>query len=209
MGEWSKAVGFSVLVFVVFQAGYASWNFSLEALGKVFALESVVLISLTFLIGSLSRYRPSWFDRFKPYRKALGVIGFALAALHVFFSLYLWFGFDFSMVLSSAKIVPILVGWVAFAIFSAMALLSDERWVKKLGFPLWKKIQRLGYLALALVLVHFFWMELKEGVFNVKPLGQAVFVLALVAILARCHVHIAGLIPRKPLRDPVRNRTRI
>ncbi len=197
-----KTIGFALLLFLIFEAFYSGWDFSVNALNKIFALESVALISVALLIGSLSRFFPR-LNQFKPRRRALGIIGFALASIHLLLSLWLWFAFDFTKLISSPRLTAILTGFLAFFIFLAMALTSTESAIRKLGYPLWKKIQMLGYLALAFVVTHFFLAETKNGVFLVKPLAFAVLVLAIFAVAARFAAFLAGFPGKKKIEEHV------
>jgi DMSO/TMAO reductase YedYZ heme-binding membrane subunit len=89
-------------------------------------------------------------------------------------------------VLSASKFPAFLGGAIALLILMVMVVTSFKEVMKKLGGKKWKAIQTTGYVALLLIIVHFFLVESKAGVgFDVKPLSFLVFAIAVIALLVR------------------------
>src|SRR3989344_6781103 len=71
-------------VYLFYRRGY----YDLYIANKVFAGAAAVLLGIVLLIGPLSRWF-SVFDRYVPYRKAIGIVAFFLALAHAVVSF--WF----------------------------------------------------------------------------------------------------------------------
>ncbi len=165
----------ALLSYYIFYRGRAlldigTWN-------RVFAFGAVFLLGLTFLLGSLYYFRPKLFAMELAHRKALGLWGFAFAAAHVAISIFI--AWDEII----AHRLSILFGIIAFLIFSVMAATSTAGWIKKLGYERWKDIQRMGYFAFFLVLLHVGILEIGE--ITEHPLIPIAFIFMLLVLLAR------------------------
>lgn len=180
---WPESVLLAVAVFLLLYLVYSPQPDTVTV-NKIHALQAAAFLSLAFLIGSLSRFWPSVFDRFKPYRRTLGVLGTLSAASHVFM-VYVPLGWNPSGWL-------LFFGAAAFVGFVLMAATSSRAVVKELGYPLWKRFHTLGYLALAAGLAHFILVELKGGAFNPSLLETGVMVLMALALLLRLAAFLAG-----------------
>ena len=180
---WPESVLLAVAVFLLLYLAYSP-PLSNEAVNRIHALQAGLFLSLAFLVGSLSRFWPDVFDRFKPYRRTLGVLGALSAASHVFM-VYVPLGLNPSG-------WPLVFGAVALVGFLAMAATSNRSAVKELGYPLWKRFHTLGYLALAAGLAHFVLVELKDGAFNSGALESGVMALMALALVLRLAAFLAG-----------------
>ncbi len=103
-------------------------------------------------------------------RRLLGVTAFCYAALH--FSWYLGVDQFFDLQAVGADVVKrpfITVGFAALLLLLPLAITSTDGWVRRLGYPRWKALHRLAYLAALLGVVHFRWRvkadQLKPDVF--------------------------------------------
>jgi sulfoxide reductase heme-binding subunit YedZ len=198
---------FALLVLVFLLAYYATVRgqpVDLVRLNKSTAIGSVVLVALSFLLGPLARLGP-WFVARLPYRKPLGLWGFAFAALHIALSLSL----PQYMTYFDLNAPAYVFGAVAFAMFAFIAGTGTDAGFRALGFERWQSIQRTGYLALLLAVVHFYLIEAREFAslsLAAAPPGAAIALLfGLLALLARL---ITLLLPRKKLRPRARARKR-
>jgi len=91
-------------------------------------------------------------------RRMVGLFAFFYAALHFTTYVALDQTFDFSDILADVvKRKFITVGFLAFLLLVPLALTSNDRAVKRLGFRRWKRIHRLVYAAAVLGVVHFVW----------------------------------------------------
>jgi len=91
-------------------------------------------------------------------RRLLGLCAFAYASMH--FSMYLvvdqFFAWDeIWKDIATRKFIT--VGFAAFVLLIPLAVTSTNKMVKRLGFPRWKRLHRLAYLAGVLGIVHFLW----------------------------------------------------
>jgi len=117
--------------------------------------------ALTFLLLSLAptalKILLGWTEPVR-YRRMLGLFAFFYAFLH--FATY--FGVDqfFDLPAIGADIVKrkfITIGFLAFLLLVPLAVTSTDRWVRRLGFVLWKRLHRLSYVAALCGVVHFVW----------------------------------------------------
>ncbi len=180
---WPESVLLAVAVFLLLYLAYSP-QLPNVTVNKIHALQAGLFLSLAFLIGSLSRFWPNVFDRFKPYRRTLGVLGVLSAASHVFM-VYVPLGLNPSG-------WPLVFGAAAFVGFLAMAATSNRTSVRQLGYPLWKRFHTLGYFALAAALAHFVLVEFKDGVFNPAWLEISVMALTALALAFRLAAFLAG-----------------
>lgn len=89
-------------------------------------------------------------------RKALGNYGFLYAALHVLVFVGVDYGLDWSAMLRDVGTKPyILLGAAAFLLLVPLAATSFDYWMKRLGRN-WKRLHRMVYLIVPLVVLHFF-----------------------------------------------------
>jgi len=91
-------------------------------------------------------------------RRLLGLEAFLYALLH--FSTYLGLdeAFDWAAVWQDiVKRKFITVGFAAFTLLIPLAVTSTRGMVRRLGFPRWKRLHRLVYVAAALGVIHFVW----------------------------------------------------
>lgn len=115
---------------------------------------SVGLLFLALAITPIGKIAPTrgWLALLRFHRRAIGVASFAYAALHTVTYLERKWGAD--LILTEGSKLDIATGWLALAIFLALAITSNNRSVRKLGKS-WKKLHRLAYLATALVFLHW------------------------------------------------------
>ncbi len=95
-----------------------------------------------------------WFSRILRYRRTFGVASFAYAALHT--AVYLERKWGAGLILKEGLEPSLATGWIAFAIFVALAITSNDTAVRAMGRA-WKKLHRWVYAATALVLAHW-WL---------------------------------------------------
>ncbi|MBX9684066.1 MAG: protein-methionine-sulfoxide reductase heme-binding subunit MsrQ [Hyphomicrobium sp.] len=90
------------------------------------------------------------------YRRAIGLLAFFNAALHV--AVYLWLdqALDAAAIWKDIVKRPyITVGLLAFTILIPLALTSNTAMIKRLGAATWQKLHRWVYLAAAAAALHF------------------------------------------------------
>jgi sulfoxide reductase heme-binding subunit YedZ len=88
----------------------------------------------------------------------LGLCAFFTGCLHFLTYLVLDQFFDFAAIVEDVvKRKFITVGFFAFLLLIPLAVTSTNGMVKRLGFPRWKRLHRLAYVATAAGVVHYIW----------------------------------------------------
>jgi methionine sulfoxide reductase heme-binding subunit len=91
-------------------------------------------------------------------RRLLGLCAFFTVLLHFLVYLVLDQFFDFAAIAEDVvKRKFITVGFLGFVLLIPLAITSTNGMVKRLGFPRWKRLHRLSYVATAAGVVHFIW----------------------------------------------------
>lgn len=114
-----------------------------------------------------------------PYRRALGLVAFFNAIVHL--SVYVIFdrALDLSTVLADIIKRPyITIGMAAFAVLLALAVTSNEAAIRRMGGMAWAKLHRWVYLAAACAAAHYL-MSVKS--WPLQPVTYAVIIAALLA----------------------------
>ncbi len=140
------------------------WLFYRDALGAnpiAEVLNQLGLWTLIILLASLActpiKIVTGWNFPLR-VRRLLGLEAFLYASLH--FSMYIGVdqGFDFGEIWKDiVKRKFMTVGFAAFVLLIPLAVTSTNKMVKRLGFPRWKRLHRLAYVAAVLAIVHFIW----------------------------------------------------
>ncbi|TSC89943.1 MAG: Sulfite oxidase [Microgenomates group bacterium Gr01-1014_5] len=154
---------------------------------KTTGLWSVSLLALTLAVGPLAKLLPLA-EHLKAHRKVWGVTAFWAAVLHVGLVFHFFWKWDLSRLwdIANPKYNGIATGLLALIILGLVTYTSQEKIIKKMNPHVWKTIQTTSYLALILAVLHFFYMEQKDGVLVIKKLlGQVVFWGSLSVIAAR------------------------
>lgn len=142
----------------------SSYGYALSRTGIL----SAVLILVTLAAPYLRRVLPGAMC----HRRAIGVAGFGYAALH----LAIYLSRKWEEALPAALGPDLLTGWVAFAVFAALALTSTNRAVRAMG-PRWRRLHRFTWPASALVAAHW-WLTAFD------PVPAIAFTAALGVLLA-------------------------
>lgn len=98
----------------------------------------------------------SWWLR---YRRFIGLFALFYAVLHVLAYVFLLFGAQWRELGGEILRRPyVMVGALAFLILLVMGATSTRGWQRRLARR-WGQLHRLVYLALMLVLLHYFWVQ--------------------------------------------------
>lgn len=142
----------------------AAWTFYLAVSDQLGAdplkvLErSLGLWALRFLIAGLAitPLRRLGGPNLMRYRRTIGLLAFAYAALHVLVYLWLDQGLDVAAIWKDIVKRPyITVGLLSFAILVPLAVTSNATMIRRLGGAAWQKLHRWVYLAAAAAALHF------------------------------------------------------
>ncbi len=116
------------------------------------------LLFATLAITPLRRLT-GWNDLIR-FRRLLGLFAFFYGCLHLL--TYVWFDQDFNgpaIVHDVEKHHFILVGLLGWTLLIPLAMTSTNGWIRRLGGRRWALLHRLVYAALALGIVHYYWMQ--------------------------------------------------
>jgi methionine sulfoxide reductase heme-binding subunit len=115
------------------------------------------------------------------YRRAIGLMGFYYAALHLTVYLVLDQGLDWTAILADIVKRPyITVGMLAFTILVPLAVTSNTAMIRRLGARAWQRLHRLVYVATAAAAIHF--VMLVKSWWTPEPALYAFLVTALLAV---------------------------
>jgi len=199
--KWFAAVFGLSLAYAVVRyhlAGDVAWrHLPLFILNKAISLAAVVFVASSYMVGKVIR----WHDHDHALRlvviKFCGLVGFFLAVAHSTFSLALWspayYGkyFDEAGRMSLQGEIMLSVGVLALLFLLSPAITTLPMMPKELGRFRWKRSQRTGYLALALVLVHLValgfkgWLNPAGWNGGLPPISLIATVAALVPLLVK------------------------
>lgn len=103
-------------------------------------------------------------------RRSMGVAAFGYGLLHLVFYLIDMEYWD--QIVKDAMIFSIWTGYIAFAIFLAMAVTSNDAAMRILRAN-WKRLQRLVYAAALLILLHWIYVdgEIRGALIHFVPLA--------------------------------------
>ncbi|HSB89383.1 MAG TPA: protein-methionine-sulfoxide reductase heme-binding subunit MsrQ [Anaerolineales bacterium] len=91
------------------------------------------------------------------HRRTLGLYAFAYASLHLLILVGLDYGWSFRLLRADLETKPFIwVGAASILILASLAATSFVVWKRRLGRN-WKRLHRLVYLAVPLVILHFAW----------------------------------------------------
>lgn len=138
--------------------------------------------ALYFLVGSLAvtpLLRITGITLMK-FRRALGLICFTYAGLHILSWISMDMGFIWAqMVRDVIKRPYLLFGMIALLILVALAVTSNNLSIRKMGGHGWRRLHKLVYIAAPLVALHWIW-ALK--VFPIEPGIWLIVILSLLAL---------------------------
>lgn len=112
------------------------------------------------------------------FRRAVGIMAFVYAALHLLTWVALDMAFHMSQALGDIVKRPyITLGMAAFLMLVPLVATSNDRALRKLGAARWRSLHRLAYPAALVAAVHFVWLV------KAWPLQPLVYLAAVVVLL--------------------------
>jgi len=158
--------GWSVLVILIFQ--YFTNNLTadpVQYLERRTGHHAVALLILSLACTPLNTLF-KWTELLKR-RRALGLYAFMYATIHVLIYLDLDFGLAWSFIIQNFTQDPrLIVGLIAFLLLIPLASTSFNIWKKRLGKN-WKRLHKMVYLIVPLVVLHFAWNK-KGNIFTAQ-----------------------------------------
>lgn len=209
--EWKSVfiISFIIFLFIFTYAiirynvfkGVAIEHIPLFISNKAIAVTAVVLIGLSYIMGPLARFWPTVFVPKLKFRKYFGLGGFGLAAIHSIISLLLFSPSYYPKFFSDGKLnltgeLSIVFGIIALFIFSIVAITSLPSFEQSMDRKKWLFIQRLGYVAFFLVLLHVFtmgfegWLKPANFPGGLLPMSLIAFIIIALVLLMRLIVII-------------------
>ena len=138
----------ALFIFAQYRSGEIGYGTALSLSGDI----AVKLLIVTLAITPLRKLRPQIGQFWFKFRRAFGVAVFMYSCLHL--AIYAAKKADASKILMEGIQPDLLTGWIALAIFSVLALTSNDLWVRRLG-QTWKRLHRWSYLSAGLVIAHW------------------------------------------------------
>ena len=199
--KWFCVVFGACLAYAVLRyhiVGDTPWsNFPLFILNKVISLAAVVFVACSYLVGRIF----NWHNDDPALRlvviKFCGLMGFFLAAIHAFHSFFLltpaYFGKYYAENgrLNLQGELGMAVGILALFFLLSPAITTLPMMPKALGGWRWKRSQRVGYVALILVVVHLVvlgvkgWMTPSKWPSGFVPISLIACVIAIVPLAVK------------------------
>ncbi len=131
------------------------------------------------------------------YRRAIGLLGFYYACLHLTVYLVLDKGLDLAAIWADIVKRPyITVGMLAFTILVPLAVTSNNAMIRRLGSRAWQRLHRLVYVATAAAAIHF--VMLVKSWWTPEPAIYATLIMAL--LLLRLWLYAQKRLWPKPRR---------
>ena len=202
---WKSAVRPAIYVSGI---GLAVWTFHLAITGQLGAdaikgLEQALgLWALRFLIIGLAitPLRRLGGPSLIPYRRAVGLLAFFFAVLHVLVYAVLDQGLDLAAIGKDIIKRPyVTAGMLAFVILVPLAVTSNDAMIRRLGAEGWQRLHSFVYAAAALAALHFI---LSVKAWPPEPLVYAALVAALLAFRAVASLRKAWTRRRTGIRSP-------
>ena len=187
---------YAIIRYNVFK-GVAIQYIPLYIFNKAAALAAVVLIGISYLFGRFSLFGAKTPEQKHYFAKRFGLAGFGLAAVHGMISLILFNPayypkfFEATGKLNLTGELSMLFGILAFAVFAIVAITSLPDVHKSLGQKAWLSMQKEGYLALVLVLLHVLvmgfsgWLTPKDWPGGLLPISLIAFIVLVFVLLAK------------------------
>jgi methionine sulfoxide reductase heme-binding subunit len=158
---WLKPAVFTGSLIPIVTIALRAWEKRLGADPIAQGLNQLGLLALVFLIAALGctplKTVIGWTWPMR-LRRMLGLFAFFYASLHIITYTALDQGFDWRAIANDiAKRKFIFVGFLTFVLLLPLAVTSTNSSIRRLGYPRWKQLHRLAYLAPAFAVTHFIW----------------------------------------------------
>ncbi len=191
---------YSILRYNVFK-GEGIEHLPLYISNKAISLGATILIGISFLLGPLCRFSKKFVPKLY-LRKYIGILGFGVAAIHGIISLLIfnqaYYGKFFleSGKLTFAGELSMLFGILAIFMFAVVSITSLPSVESGLHPKQWKFIQRSGYIAYFLVILHVTlmgfggWFDPTKWPGGMYPITLVAFSFILFVFLVRIVVFV-------------------
>lgn len=196
--HWIWAFFVSLLIFTLFflYTLYTGDKPNTQTLNSVAASTGLTVVILSFAIGNIAFFFPL-FAKFIKYRKETGLTGFFIILSHITLTLLLLqaiFPFPASYI-HGKSLLSFITALLATGIVTLMALVSNTTAIKMLG-KWWRRILRLGYIAVISGLLHMTlretgsWKEYSQNLMEPPPLSIIILWFGTWTIILRICVYL-------------------
>ncbi|MBI3051765.1 ferric reductase-like transmembrane domain-containing protein [Candidatus Woesearchaeota archaeon] len=198
-GGWKATFVFGAAIFLFFSAllYLRRLDYNLFIVNKAVASAAVFLIGSSYVLGPLAHFWPKFWVPKLSARKYLGLLGFAIASLHMVLSLVMLSPayypklFDASGKLTGAGEISLLSAAFAMVLFSVVAVTSLPDVERSMKRSSWEIVQRIGYIAFFLVAAHVYiikwhgWFEESNWMNGLPPGSLIVFLFIVFVFVLR------------------------
>ncbi len=195
------SMSYAVIRYNIFKG--VEWvHLPLYITNKAFALSAVVLIACSYAVGKAIRLHPENRDKRIALVKYLGLMGFSLAAMHGLMSMTMLSPVYYEkFYVETGKLnlmgeLSVLFGVLSLWCLTVPAITSLPFMNEHLGRDRWRRMQRMGYAALALNCGHLAamgfsgWIDVSTWPGSLPPITLLGFVISAWALLVKM-VHTA------------------
>lgn len=196
--RWISAFFVSLLIFTLFflYTLYAGNQPTTRMINGVAANTALTVVILSFAIGNIAFFFPL-LSKFIKYRKETGLTGFFIILIHITLTLlFLQNVFPFpSSFIYGKSLISFIAALLATGIVTLMALISNATAIKMLG-KWWRRVLRMGYIAVSLGLLHMTlretgsWGDYVQNLVQPPPLSIIILWFGVWTILLRICVAI-------------------
>ncbi|MDP3897704.1 MAG: ferric reductase-like transmembrane domain-containing protein [Mesorhizobium sp.] len=165
---WRTALALPALVMIApVLSGGEPWRQAIRPTGEFGAMLLIAALAISPLQTILPN--AAWVAWLRHRRRDIGLAAFLYTLLHlIVFSASIG---RLDWIVQGIAFASMWTGWLAFGLLAAVAAISNEGAMRRLG-PWWKRVQRLAYPAALLTLAH--WLLLTrspvEGLLYFAPL---------------------------------------
>ena len=145
--------GILIMIFAVSAGILSPLQLQAVVLVSLFGFISLMFILLVLAAPILFKVKKCRFtSHLMSHMRWIGIYTFIFALIHVLLVLNFFFAWD---IVTAMQDQYRFIGGIAFLILAAMAATSNDAAVRKIGRN-WKRLHRLVYIALLLVIIHSF-----------------------------------------------------
>ncbi len=148
-----------LIPFIVLIWDFTNDNLTVNPIQEAtFRTGKTALILLTLALACTPANTLFGLKQVLPLRRPVGLYAFFYVCIHLLIFAAVDYGLDWELI--QEAIVEkryVLVGFTAFLLLLPLAITSTKGWMRRLGKN-WKKLHRLVYIAVPLVVVHFLWL---------------------------------------------------
>lgn len=171
-------------------------------IGQAAAATASVMIGSSLALSGFCYYF-DFLDTKLAYRKYLGLVGFWLALIYSLMLLWIepekyFYGF-----INNFWSADFILGLSAMAILTFMAMISNNRAMKRLGVANWRRGLRLGYLAYGMLIIRAYvlekdiWWNWLQSLTGLPPMRLVITLLAIGVLVLRGSMLIYKLLKSK------------